>query len=296
MAKKAVVYGATGFVGSGLSDLLSAQGYEVTGVSRDGRGDVAGVASWVKPGEVDLTDCHAVVNLAGVSIDRRWTEENKQAFYESRIGVAKDIAARIAAMPADSRPQVLVSASAIGIYGGRGDELLDESSKAGRGYLAGLCKAWEKAADECSPLGVRVVKIRIGVVLGKEGSAYRKLAAVFRAGLGGRLGDGQQWMAWIHVKDLRRAILFCITSAEVEGVVNGTAPEPVRNAEFTRKMADAVHRWVFLPVPGFALKLVLGGFGAALLEGQRALPSMLGKHGFTFRFRTLGEALEDLTS
>ena len=294
MRKHAVIYGASGFVGSGLAGMLAKEGFEVTGVSRKGAGDVEGVSRWVKPEAVDLAGCGVVVNLAGSPIDQRWTEEKKKGFHESRVGVTEDIVKKIAALPEGGRPEVLLNASAVGIYGGRGDELLDESSAPGDGYLADLCDAWEKAADPAEPLGVRVVKFRIGVVLGKGGQAWEKLITVFKLGIGGRLGDGQQWMPWIHVDDLRRAIIFCITTEAAEGAINGTAPEPERNIGLTRKLAKAVKRWVFLPVPGFALKLVLGGFGEALLVGQKAVPAGLESLGFTFRYRKLEEALKEL--
>jgi len=295
MQKHAVIYGASGFVGSGLAGMLAEDGFEVTGVSRNGTGKVAGVSRWVKPDAVDFAGCGIVVNLAGSPIDQRWTEENKREFHESRIGVTEDIIKRIAALPEGERPQVLLNASAVGIYGDRGDEILDEASAAGEGYLADLCDAWEKSADRATPLGVRVIKFRTGVVLGKGGQAYEKLISVFKMGIGGRLGDGQQWMPWIHVEDLRRAMVFCIGSEAAQGPVNGTAPEPERNIDLTRKLAKAVRRWVFLPVPGFALKLALGGFGGALLAGQRAVPAKLETLGFTFRFRKLENALEELT-
>jgi len=295
MQKHAVIYGASGFVGSGLAGMLAEDGFEVTGVSRKGTGKVAGVSRWVKPDAVDFAGCGIVVNLAGSPIDQRWTEENKREFHESRIGVTEDIIKRIAALPEGERPQVLLNASAVGIYGDRGDEILDEASAAGEGYLADLCDAWEKSADRATPLGVRVIKFRTGVVLGKGGQAYEKLISVFKMGIGGRLGDGQQWMPWIHVEDLRRAMVFCIGSEAAQGPVNGTAPEPERNIDLTRKLAKAVRRWVFLPVPGFALKLALGGFGGALLAGQRAVPAKLETLGFTFRFRKLENALEELT-
>ncbi len=295
MRKHAVIYGASGFVGSGLAGMLVKEGFEVTGVSRKGAGDVEGVSRWVKPEAVDITGCGVVVNLAGAPIDQRWTEEKKKEFHESRVGVTEDVVRKIAALPEGGRPEVLLNASAVGIYGGRGDELLDESSAPGDGYLADLCDAWEKAADRAQPLGVRVVKFRTGVVLGKGGQAWEKLITVFKLGIGGRLGDGQQWMPWIHVEDLRRAMVFCITTEAAEGAVNGTAPEPERNIDLTRKLAKAVNRWVFLPVPGFALKLALGGFGGALLVGQKAVPNKLEALGFTFRYRKLEDALKELT-
>ncbi len=296
MRKHAVIYGASGFVGSGLATMLAKEGFEVTGVSRKGSGNVEGVSNWVKPDAVDLAGCGVVVNLAGSPIDQRWTEEKKKEFHESRIGVTEDIVKKIAALPEDGRPEVLLNASAVGIYGGRGDELLDEDSTRGEGYLADLCDAWEKAADRAEPLGVRVVKFRTGVVLGKGGQAWEKLVTVFKLGIGGRLGDGQQWMPWIHVEDLRRGMVFSITTEAAAGAVNGTAPEPERNVDLTRKLAKAVNRWVFFPVPGFALKIALGGFGGALLVGQKAVPKKLESLGFNFRYRKLEDALEDLTA
>ncbi|MEP2775583.1 MAG: TIGR01777 family oxidoreductase [Luteolibacter sp.] len=295
MKKTAVVYGASGFVGSGLCTLLAEEGFEVTGVSRKGDGDVMGVRRWVKPENVDLTGCGVVVNLAGSPIDQRWTKEKKREFHESRVGVTDDIVEKMAELPEGERPEMLLNASAVGIYGDRSDELLDESSSRGAGFLADLCWAWEKAAERAEPLGVRVVMMRTGVVLGKGGQAFEKLKKVFKAGIGGRLGDGMQWMPWVHVDDLRRAMLHCILSDSLLGAVNGTAPEPERNKDLSRKLARAVHRWVFFPVPGFFLKLVLGEFGGVLLEGQKAVPKRLELSGFKFRFRKLEEALEDLT-
>jgi hypothetical protein len=295
MGRKIVIYGATGFVGGGLAALLADTGWEVTGVSRKGSGEVEGVTNWTTPEEVDFSGVEAVVNLAGSPIDQRWTEAKKKEFHESRIGVTDDIIAKIEMLPEGKRPTVLLNASAVGIYGDRADERLKEASSRGAGYLADLCAAWEAAADRAEPLGMRVVKLRIGVVLGKGGQAFEKLLKVFKLGIGGRLGNGKQWMPWIHVDDLRQAILHCLNDGNIHGAVNLTAPEPERNADLTRKLAKAVGRWEFLPVPGFALKLALGGFGGALLAGQRAFPARLGEAGFTFRFAKLEEALEDLT-
>ncbi|MGJ8642992.1 MAG: TIGR01777 family oxidoreductase [Luteolibacter sp.] len=295
MKKTAVVYGASGFVGAGLCKLLSDEGFDVTGVSRKGEGDVLGVSRWVKPRNVDLIGCGVVVNLAGSPIDQRWTDARKKEFHESRVGVTNEIVELIADLSEEERPELLLNASAVGIYGDRGNEILDENSSRGAGYLADLCWAWEKAAKRAEPLGVRVVKMRIGVVLGEGGQAFEKLMKVFKTGIGGRLGDGMQWMPWVHVEDLRMGMLHCIKTQTISGPVNGTAPEPERNKDLTKKLAQAVNRWVFLPVPGFMLKLVLGGFGGALLAGQKALPKRLEQSGFKFRFNTLEEALEDLT-
>jgi uncharacterized protein (TIGR01777 family) len=296
MSKRVVIYGASGFVGSGLASMLSSEGWEVIGVSRKGTGDAKGISKWVTPVEADLSDCEAVVNLSGEPIDQRWTDANKRAFHSSRIGVTDDIVKKISTLSEEHRPKVLLNASAVGYYGGRGDEVLDEQAARGEGYAADLCADWEDAAIKAEVFGVRVVRLRIGVVLGRGGKAFQKLRTVFKAGIGGQLGNGKQWTPWIHVDDLRRAMVFSLNHPELRGAVNGTAPHPETNAELTRKLAKAVHRWVFFPVPGFVLKIVFGGFGSALLEGQRALPNQLLQAGFEFRFSKLEDALQDLVA
>ena len=294
MGKRVVIYGASGFIGGGLAMMLGAEGYEVIGVSRKGEGRAKGVSHWVKPDEVDLRGCTAVVNLAGAPIDQRWTEARRREFHTSRVGVTEDIVARIAALPAAERPEVLLNGSAVGFYGNGGDAVLTEDAAMGEGYLAELCDAWEKAAHGAEALGVRTILLRIGVVLGKGGKASEKLKTVFKLGIGGRLGSGKQWMPWIHVDDLRAAMIFCLKQRGISGVVNGTAPEPETNSALTRKLAKAVGRWEFLPVPGFVLKLALGGFGGFLLASQRAVPAKLTESGFRFRYATLDEALKQI--
>ena len=198
--------------------MLSAEGWEVIGVSRKGTGDAAGISKWTTPAEADLSNCDAVVNLSGEPIDQRWTEKNKRAFHSSRIGVTSDIVKKISALNEEHRPKFLLNASAVGYYGGRGDEVLDETAIRGEGYLADLCAEWEEAALPAEALGVRVARLRIGVVLGRGGKAFEKLLTVFKAGIGGRLGNGKQWTPWIHVDDLRRAIVFSLNhpAASVE--------------------------------------------------------------------------------
>lgn len=295
MRKRVVIYGASGFIGSGLASLLAAEGYEIIGVSRKGAGNAKGVSEWVKPEAVDLRGCSAIINLAGAPIDQRWTEARKMEFHASRVGVTKEIVTKIAALPAAERPEVLINGSAVGFYGDGGDAVLNEDAAMGEGYLAELCEAWEKAALPAEALGVRLILLRTGVVLGKGGQAFEKLMTVFKLGIGGRLGNGKQWMPWIHVDDLRAAMVFCLRERGISGAVNGTAPEPETNAALTRKLAKAVGRWEFLPVPGFALKLALGEFGGFLLASQRALPTKLTEAGFRFHHPTLQEALRDLT-
>jgi uncharacterized protein (TIGR01777 family) len=292
--KRVAVAGVTGLVGRGLAPLLAAQGFSVTGISRAGTGDVPGVDRWQKPDSLDLSGHQAIINLAGEPVNQRWTEERKKRFRESRVGYTEKLVAAIGRPPEGERPAILVNASAVGYYGNRGDEFLTEAAEAGHGYLADLCRDWEAAAMGAEQFGVRVVTVRIGLVLGKEGGAYRQLRGIFRLGIGGRLGDGQQWMPWIHLEDLRRGIVHAVVSGNLRGPVNGTAPTPERNVDFTKKFAAAMRRPAVLPVPGFALKLVFDEFAQALLDSERAVPSALVADGFVFRFSTLEGALAGL--
>ncbi len=291
---RAAILGVTGFVGNGLPALLAAKGMATTGVSRAGTGDVAGVDRWQSPEALDFSGHQAVINLAGEPIDQRWNDDTRRRLHESRVGTTYRVVQAIAKLPDGERPQVLVNASAVGIYADRGDEILTETARVGRGYLADLCDDWEDAAREAEALGVRVVRLRIGIVLGENGSAFEKLRTVFKLGIGGPLGSGKQWMPWIHLADLRAAIVHSVFSQTLTGAANATAPVPERNADLTRKLAAALHRPAFVPVPGFALKLVLGDFAGALLAGQRALPAALEADGFQFQFPTLDAALTDL--
>jgi uncharacterized protein (TIGR01777 family) len=292
---RTTVIGVTGFIGKGLPALLAGKGMAITGVSRSADATVAGVDRWQAPDKLNLAGDHAVINLAGAPISRRWTAANKRAFHESRVGVTRQVVDAIRLLPASERPKVLINGSAVGIYGDRGDESLTEASAPGGGYLADLCHEWEQTAIEAESLGVRVVLIRTGVVLGHGGEAFEKLIRVFKSGIGGRLGHGRQWMPWIHLDDIRAAIIHAVFSESLSGPVNGSAPAAERNADFTRKLASALHRPAIFPVPGFALKLALGGFGEALLASQRALPAALQADGFEFRFPTFESALADLT-
>jgi uncharacterized protein len=294
LTKRAAIVGVTGFVGRGLPALLAEIGMATTGVSRAGAGSVSGVDRWQTPETLDFSGHHAVINLAGEPIDQRWNDETRRRFHESRVGVTTRVVEAIAKVPEGQRPKVLVNASAVGIYGDRGDEILTDTARPGRGYLADLCIDWEDAARDAETLGIRVVRLRIGIVLGPNGSAFEKLRRVFKLGLGGPLGQGKQWMPWIHLADLRAAIVHAVAAESLTGPINGTAPNPERNAALTRKLAAALHRPALLAVPGFALKLVFGGFGEALLAGQRALPDALEADGFRFRFPTLEAALADL--
>lgn len=294
MNQRAAIVGVTGFIGRGLPVLFAENDVATTGVSRSGSGRVPGVDRWQSGTNLDFSGHQAVINLAGEPIDQRWNEKNRRLFRESRVGVTNRIVEAIAKLPAEARPKVLVNGSAVGIYGDRGDEILTESARRGQGYLADLCADWEDAAKDAESLGVRVVRLRTGVVLGKDGRAFEKLLTIFKFGIGGRLGSGQQWMPWIHLADLRAAIVHAVLSETLVGPVNGTATHPERNLDFTRKFASALHRPAMLPSPAFALKLALGEFSGALLASQRAIPAALEADGFQFQFPTLEAALKDL--
>lgn len=293
---RAMIVGVTGFIGRGLPALLREHGLACTGISRSVCGRIDGVDRWQTPDTIDPRGHQVVINLAGEPINRRWNARNKLLFHQSRIGSTKRIIEAIRQTPAAERPKTLVNASAIGIYGNGGDQWLDESSPPGTGYLADLCGEWEKTAQEAVELGLRVAMPRTGIVLGRDGAAFRQLRMVFKSGIGGRLGSGMQWMPWIHIDDMRAAIVHAACSETMWGPFNGCSPNPERNTDFTRKFAAAAHRPAIFPVPGWALKLALGGFGGALLDGQRARPGALIADGFHFQYPTLESALAELLS
>lgn len=270
---KVAITGATGLVGSALVRALSARGDEPIVLPRDCTA---------------LPPADAVVHLAGAPIAVRWTAARKREMVESRVLGARRLAAAIAS--ASPRPTVLVSASAIGAYGDRGDEVLTEDSTRGSDFLATLVRDWEAAADEAR--GVRVVQLRFGIVLSRRGGALAKMLPPFRLGVGGRLGAGAQWMSWIALDDLVRVIQFAITTSTLAGQVNAVAPNPVTNVEFSRTLAQALHRPAMFPVPAVALRAIFGEMARqTLLASQRVSPAKLERAGFRFDHPTLDSAL-----
>jgi uncharacterized protein (TIGR01777 family) len=233
----------------------------------------------------------AVVHLAGENIaGGRWTAERKQKILDSRKDGTRNLAQSIAA--AGRKPEVLVSASAVGIYGNRGDEVLTESSASGDGFLAGVSRAWEEALAAARAAGVRVVSPRIGVVLDGKGGALPKMALPFKFGAGGRVGSGKQWMSWITLDDLVRLLIFAMTNRDLQGPVNAVAPQAVTNAEFTRTLARVLHRPAIFPAPAFAMRLLLGEMAdELLLSGQRVEPKVAMERGFRFQYPQLETAL-----
>jgi len=262
-----------------------------------GRASNAAQVSWdplapLSPAAVSGFD--AVIHLAGESVVGRWTDAKKKAIRESRVLGTRNLAAALAR--SETKPRVLVCASAVGFYGNRGEEVLREESPAGQGFLPEVCGEWEDASRIAAKAGIRTVNLRIGLVLTAKGGALGKMLTPFKLGLGGRMGSGQQWMSWIHVDDIVGAIQHAMRTESLFGPVNLVAPNAVRNAEFTKVLASVLRRPAIFPVPEFALRLVFGKQAAEemLLASQRVQPGKLGASGYAFCFRELRAALEDL--
>ena len=295
---KIVVAGATGFLGQPLVKTLLADGHDVVVLSRSGSTDhpLVRTAVWTPNGSAgpwakELDGADGVINLAGEPIAaRRWTDLQKGRIRDSRVLATRSIVEALGG--ASHRPSVLVNASAVGYYGPRGDEIVTEKDSAGKDFLAEVAEQWEKEASRAATEQTRVVIIRTGIVLERDGGALPKMLPPFRFGVGGPVGTGRQYWPWIHREDWIGMVRFALTNEAVEGPVNATAPEPVTNAEFARALGRVLRRPAFMPTPGFALKLLLGEMAnALLLSGQRAVPSRARELGFTFRFETLDEAL-----
>jgi uncharacterized protein (TIGR01777 family) len=288
------VTGATGLIGSELVTRLRAQGHVVRRLLRSARDNGPDDTRWdVASGALPrnaLEDVDAVVHLAGEPVAHRWTAARKDAIRESRVRATKQLAAAVAAM--DRPPRVFLSGSAIGFYGDRGDELVDETAPPGDDFLARVCVDWEAAAAPVVEAGVRLVLLRTGIVLSPHGGALARLLPVFRIGAGGPLGAGTQWMSWIGLHDQVRAIEHALCTESVRGATNLVAPNPVTNAEFATTLGRVLARPALVPVPAFALELLYGEMArATLLSGQRVIPRALIGAGFEFNQPTLEGAL-----
>ena len=271
--------GASGFVGRRVQERLTRAGHTVRAISVRTAPDASA-----------FEGVTAVVHLAGEPAAQRWTAEARRKILESRRDGTRRLVAALKAHP----PNVLVSASAIGYYGDRGDELLTEASPPGTGFLCEVAEAWEEAALKAADFGVRVTRLRIGVVLGRDGGALQKMLLPFRLGLGAKLGSGSQWMSWIHLEDVVSLIDYVIREKTLRGVLNATSPHPVTNAEFTRSLGEAVHRPTILTAPAFALKLALGDMSQVLLASQRVIPEATIASGFEFAYPDLKGALFEI--
>lgn len=302
--RRVLVTGATGLVGCRLLPRLSERFDAVRTLSRSGpilpsetgpgSGSTLEACRWdgVDPGSSALDGVDAVIHLAGEPIFGGFpTAARRGRMRASRIDSTRRLVDRMLERPSEDRPATLVCASAVGIYGDRGEEWLDESASLGTGFLADICRDWESEAERACDAGIRVVRMRIGVVLSSEGGALGLMKIPFKLGLGGRLGSGQQFLPWIQLGDLVRSILFCLEEP-IEGPVNAVAPEAVRNIEFTRALARTLGRPAFLPVPGFVLRALLGEISGELLGSRRVAPAKLEDSGFSFLHPELRSALE----
>lgn len=302
MSKKVVIAGGSGFIGSALCKLFHDKGYEVVVLSRSGKAPAyAKAARWdgrsVGEWKSELDGCDVVVNLAGDNIAQHWTKESKTRILESRVESSRAIADAIHGV--QSKPKVWINGSAIGYYGNRGDEELTEQSAPGKkgDFLVDTCVAWEATATQPDTEGTRKAILRTGLVLGRGGGTFEPLYNLTKWFLGGHAGSGDQIMSWIHIEDLCRMILAVAEGEITSPIVNGVAPAPVSNEFFMATMRAVLHRPGALPIPAFFLKLVsqLGGPEASLLlEGQRVLPKAAMDAGFSFRYPSLKEAIEDL--
>ena len=277
---RVTITGASGLIGSKLVAALTERGDEVTKVSlRNGPPDPA-----------DLADRDAIVHLAGENVAQRWTDNARREINDSRERGTRELVEAIAR--ADPRPRALISSSAVGYYGPHGDERLDEDTPPGDDFLAQVCVTWEREADQAAELGLRVVKVRTGVVLDSGGGALSKMLLPFKLGGGGPVAGGRQYMPWVHVDDVVGIYLRAIDDPAWRGAVNATAPEPVTNRTFSKALGRALHRPAVAPIPGAAIRLLYGDMAEIVTKGQRVIPKRTIELGYTFQHVDLDEALE----
>jgi len=295
---KILITGSSGLIGSALVAHLRGQGHQVVRLVRRAVAPGEDTAVWnPAAGKLEtsaLEQAGAVVHLAGESINAlRWTDERKERMRRSRVSGTRLLSESLSQLAAP--PRVLVSASAVGFYGSRGEEILTEESPSGSGFLSDVCREWEAAAEPARQKGIRVVNLRIGMVLSAKGGALPAMLPAFKAGVGGKLGDGRQFVSWIAIDDLTRAISHAVTTDSLSGPVNAVSPNPVRNVEMTKALGKVLRRPTFLSMPAFAVRLIFGEMGdALLLASQRVEPRRLLEAGFTFQFPDFETSLRHL--
>lgn len=290
------ITGSSGLIGQALLPALKAEGHEPIALVRrpPNTGEVQWDPAIGRLDSRDLAGIEGAINLAGENIATRWTDESKRRIRESRINATTLLAETMAALV--PRPRVLISVSAVGYYGDRGDEELTEESSAGRGFLPSLARDWEASAQAAHAAGIRVVHPRMGIVLSAKGGALGKMLPPFKLGVGGRLGSGRQWMSWMAIEDVVAAMLYLLNDDSLRGAVNFTAPAPVRNSEFTRQLGKALHRPTIFPVPTTALQVLYGKEmpEEALLASARVVPRRLLDARFQFQFPEIAAAFRHI--
>jgi uncharacterized protein (TIGR01777 family) len=285
-----VITGASGFIGSRLSNVLRQGGHEARTLGRGASSDFHWAPASNPPAGA-FENADGIVHLAGERVAQRWNPEVKKRIRDSRVAGTDRLIQTMSLLP--KRPKVLVCASAVGYYGDRGDELLPEDAAPGSGFLPEVCREWEARADIAETLGLRVVKVRIGLVLGANGGALKEMLPPFKAGIGGRLGNGRQWMPWIHLDDTVGIFRHALEN-EVKGVLNAAAPGIVQNSAFTSALGKALHRPTLFPAPKFALALMFGEMADVMLGSQRAVPKATEASGYRFQYPELEAALASL--
>jgi len=304
MAKTVIISGATGFIGTVLCRELAARGYAIVVLSRNPEKgathfgsqvkvvgwDARSAAGWAEYAE----GAQGIINLTGENIAAgRWTRARKEKILQSRLAAGRAIVDALGQV--STKPRVVIQASGIGYYGNRGDELLDENSSSGTGFLADVARDWERSTARVEDLGIRHVIIRTGIVLGPDGGFLSRVLLLFRLFMGGHMGNGRQWLSWIHIKDEVQAVCFLLENPDLHGLFNLCSPNPLVARDFFRALGRATGRPAWLPVPGFALRIMFGQMAEELiLSGQRALPKRLLEAGFTFRYPEAEIALRDV--
>lgn len=283
------ITGGTGFIGGAVKQAALAYGDEVILFSRR---NSKGRRKFSLTSPLDVSGCEGLVHLAGESIIGLWTREKRRKILNSRVEGTRRLVEGIAA--AKKKPRVLVSASAIGFYGDSGDRVNTEDSPAGKGFLSEVAQAWEEEARKAESYGVRVVMLRIGFVLGRDGGAMKFIKPIFQAGLGGRLGSGRQWMSCIEIADLAAMVTTCLHDDSINGPINAVMPEPVTNADFTQACAKSACRLALFPAPSFALRLALGDLSHLMLDSQRIVPKRFMELGFPYRFGNVNAAMDEV--
>lgn len=293
---KVLITGASGFIGGRLVNILEQKGHDVFKLSRS-QAENPGEIQWdpyegFSSSEFEkLHQIEAVIHLAGENVAGNWSENKKRRIRDSRVKGTKTLVDAFS--KTENPPSIFISASAIGFYGNRGDELLTEESDRGEGFFPEVCSEWEREGSRAAEFGARVVHPRIGVVLAKDGGALEKMLTPFKFGVGGTIGSGDQYMSWIAIDDLVNVFLFALENESVSGAVNATAPNPATNEEFTSTLGKVLSRPTIIPIPAFGVKLLFGEMGETLLlEGNRVIPSKLEKLGFSFKFPKLDDALK----